>query len=133
RLAPRAAAQWLTQRLPARLAARAPSFVNLPCRGALRLWEVFLLSATIQLGMLPLLAYYFHRVSLTGPLANIPAVALTGLIVPLGFVTLGARLLWAPLGSALARPLGQLVGPLGAPVEWFGRWRGGSLPSPGPP
>ena len=133
RLDARAAAQWLAQRLPGRLAARASSFVILPCRGALRLWEVFLLSATIQLGMLPLLAYYFHRVSLTGPLANIPAVALTGLIVPLGFVTLGASLLWAPLGSALARPLGALVGALVASVEWFSRWHWGSYRIPGPP
>ena len=41
--------------------------------------------AVIQWGMMPLLAQDFHRVSLAGPLSNIPAVILTGLIVPPGF------------------------------------------------
>ena len=46
----------------------------LPVRAGLRLWEIILLSAVIQWGMLPLLAEDFHRVSLAGPLNNIPAV-----------------------------------------------------------
>jgi competence protein len=55
---------------------------------SLRLWDVVLLSLVIQWGMMPLLAGDFHRVSLIGPVSNIPAVVLTGLMVPLGFVTL---------------------------------------------
>ena len=47
-----------------------------------------MLSATIQMGLLPLLAENFHRVSIYGPASNVPAVLLTGLIVPLGFLTL---------------------------------------------
>jgi len=133
RLDARAAATWLAQRLPARLAARASALVTLPCTGVLRLWEVFLLSATIQLGMLPLLADYFHRVSLAGPLANIPAVLLTGLIVPLGFLALGVSLVWAALGSFLGKVLGALVSALVASVEWFTRWNWTSYRIPGPP
>ena len=133
RLDARAVVNWLARRLPVRLAARASSLVALPCAGALRLWEVVVVSATIQLGMLPLLAHYFHRVSMAGPLANIPAVLLTGLIVPMGFLTLGASLVWTALASAMAKALGALVAALVASVEWFTRWHWASYRIPGPP
>ncbi len=133
RLDARAATGWVERQLPDWLAPRAASLVVLPCAGALRLWEVVVLSFAIQLGMLPLLAHYFHRVSLAGPVANIPAVLLTGLIVPLGFLTLGASLIWGALASALARVLGGLVAALIASVEWFTRWPWTSYRIPGPP
>jgi len=133
RLDARAAAGWLARRMPARLCASATALVTLPCAGALRLWEVFVISATIQLGMLPLLAHYFHRVSLSGLLANIPAVLLTGLIVPIGFLTLGLSLLWTALAGAMAKVLGVLVVSLVGTVEWFARWRWTSYRIPGPP
>ena len=75
----------------------------LPIRAGLRLWEIVLLSAVIQWGMMPLLAQDFHRVSLAGPLSNIPAVILTGLIVPLGFLALLATFVWARLASLSSR------------------------------
>ncbi len=133
RLDARAAAGWLGRRLPSRLAARAAPLVTVPCAGALRLWEIFVLSFVLQIGMLPLLALYFHRVSLAGPLANIPAVLLTGLIVPIGFLTLGASLVWQALAGALAKVLGALVAALVASVEWFTRWGWTSYRIPGPP
>ena len=40
----------------------------------LYLWDLIVISAILQLGMLPSLAYYFHRVILAAPFANIPAV-----------------------------------------------------------
>ena len=61
-----------------------------PLRAAFYFWEIVFVSAILQLGMLPPLAYYFHRVTLAGPLANVPALVLTGLAVPLGFLTLAA-------------------------------------------
>jgi hypothetical protein len=76
----RAAAQWLAVRMPARIALRAGDLLVLPVRAGLRLWEIILLSAVIQFGMLPLLAEDYHRVSLAGPVSNIPAVLLTGLL-----------------------------------------------------
>jgi len=133
RLDARAAVGWLTRRLPGRLTRLALPLVTLPCSGVLRLWEVFLLSATIQLGMLPLLAHYFHRVSLAGPLANIPAVLLTALIVPLGFLALGASLVWATAGSAIGKVAGAFVTMLVASVEWFTRWNWTSYRIPRPP
>ena len=53
-----------------------------PFRAGLYFWEIVFVSAMLQLGMLPPLAYYFHRVTLAGPFANVPAVLLTGLAVP---------------------------------------------------
>src|SRR5260370_37434825 len=77
-------AAWLLR--PAALFGR--SILVVPLRAGLYLWQLIVISAILQLGMLPALAYYFHRVTLIGPLANIPALLLTGLIVPLGLFTL---------------------------------------------
>jgi competence protein ComEC len=133
RLDARAVARWLEARLPQRFASRAPLGVTIPCRVALRLWEICLISFVLQIGMLPLLTSNFHRVSLSGTLANVPAVLLIGLIVPLGFLTLGASLLWYSLAAALAALLGWLVALLAGTVRWFARWPRLSYRIPGPP
>jgi competence protein ComEC len=108
--------------MPQFLSARAGALVTLPIRAGLRLWEIVLLSLVIQWGMLPLLALDFHRVSLAGPLSNIPAVILTGFIVPLGFLTLLATFVWGRLALALGRILGLFASGLLATVGWFSRW-----------
>jgi len=133
RIEMRAAAQSVSGKMPARLASRASALLVLPVRAGLRLWEIILLSAMIQLGMLPLLAQDFHRVSLAGPMSNIPAVLLTGIIVPLGFVTLGMAVVWARAGLVLAKALGFCVGLLIATVEWFTRWPRLTYRIPEPP
>jgi len=117
----RAAARWLAARLPNRLAPGSPWLVTVPVRIGLRLWEIALLSIVIQWGMSPLLAQDFHRVSLAGPLSNIPAVLLTGLIVPLGFLTLVATFAWARLALAFGKALGFCTSLLLSTVEWFSR------------
>jgi competence protein ComEC len=133
RIETRAAAQWLAGRMPARIASRAGDLLVLPVRAGLRLWEIILLSAVIQWGMLPLLAEDFHRVSLAGPASNIPAVLLTGIIVPLGFVTLGMAMVWVRAGLVFAKALSFCVGLLIASVEWFTRWPRLTYRIPGPP
>lgn len=133
RIEMRAATQWLAGRIPARIASRAGDLLMLPVRAGLRLWEIILLSAVIQWGMLPLLAEDFHRVSLAGPVSNIPAVLLTGIIVPLGFVTLGMAMVWARAGLVLAKALSFCIGLLIASVEWFTRWPRLTYRIPGPP
>lgn len=84
----RAAANWLAAKIPARFENAASSAVTLPLRGALRVWELFVISIALQAGMIALMASFFHRVTLAGPVSNIPAVLLTAAIVPLGFLTL---------------------------------------------
>ncbi|HKV04545.1 MAG TPA: ComEC/Rec2 family competence protein [Candidatus Acidoferrales bacterium] len=133
RIETRAASEWLASRLPQRLAPHSSALLTAPVRVGLRLWEIVLLSAVIQWGMMPLLARDFHRVSLAGPLSNIPAVILTGLIVPLGFLTLALSFAWARLAFAFAKALGICAGLLLATVEWFSQLPHVSYRIPEPP
>jgi competence protein ComEC len=133
RIEMRAAAEWFGRRAPQRLAARMNALLSLPVRAGLRLWEIILLSTVIQCGMLPLLARDFHRVSLAGPLSNIPAVILTGFIVPLGFLALVATFVWTKLAVVLAKLLGICVGWLLATIEWFAHWPRLTYRIPGAP
>lgn len=133
RIEMRAAAAILASRMPARIASRANSLVITPVRVGLRLYELALLSLVIQWGMMPLLAQDFHRVSLAGPISNIPAVLITGLTVPLGFLTLAASLVWSRLAVLLAKLLGGCTAALLATVEWFSRIPRVSYRIPGPP
>jgi len=132
RLDVRAASRWLAARVP-RFDTWTDRIVALPLRVAFRLWEFVVLTMALQLGMSPLLAHYFHRVALTAPFANIPAVLLTAAIVPLGFIALSAELVWPALGHLLGRALSVLLGALDATVNWFARWPHGSYRIPGPP
>ncbi len=133
RLDLRAASAWLAAHLPARLAPRAERILAAPFAAGFRLWEILVVSTAIQLGVLPLLAEYFHRVSVYGPASNVPAVLLTGLIVPLGFITLMASFVWGGLARLLVHLLGALVGALIATIEWISRWPHASYRIPGPP
>jgi competence protein ComEC len=132
RLDARAAANWLAEHLPARVSRFAPALITVPCRVGLRLWELLVISAALQIGMLPLMAQYFHRISVAGFAANLPAVLLTGIIVPVGFVALFAGLLWGALGHVLGRLLAVLLGALIWSVHWFARapWVSYRVPSP---
>ncbi|HXN71119.1 MAG TPA: DNA internalization-related competence protein ComEC/Rec2 [Candidatus Acidoferrales bacterium] len=129
----RAMANWLSSHLPRQLASRTNELLSAPVIVGLRLWDIVLLSFVIQWGMLPLLAQDFHRVSLAGPLSNIPAVLLTVIIVPLGFVALLASFVWTRLALLLAKGLSLCAGLLLSTVEWFGHWPRLSYRIPGPP
>jgi len=133
RIEMRAATQWLAARLPQRLRPHSGNFVTIPLRAGLRLWDVVLLSTFIQWGMMPILAQAFHRATLAGPLSNIPAVLLTSLIVPLGFITLATTFAWARLAALLAKALSAATGMLLASVTWFSHWPRVSYRIPGPP
>jgi competence protein ComEC len=133
RIEMRTAAAWIAERLPRPAARFTPRLLIAPLRTSLYLWELTVISAILQLGMLPLLAYYFHRVTLAGPLANIPAVLLTGLIVPLGLFTLATSLVSHALAVWFAKLLGFFLAMLDASVQWFARWHGASYRIPEPP
>ncbi len=133
RIEMRWAAQWLAMHWPRISPFRAGWLLSAPVRVGLRLWEIVLLSIVIQWGMMPLLAEDFHRVSLGGPFSNIPAVILTCLIVPLGFVALLMTFLWSGFALILARALGVCAAALVGIVEWFGRLPRVSYRIPGPP
>lgn len=125
--------RWLTTRLPARLAKGAGTSAVATVGGAFRVWEIFVLSLVLQIGMLPMMAQQFHRIALAGPFANLLAVPITGILVPMGFVTLGAGLIYSRAAALLSVPLAGLARVLIHIVAWwagFARW---SYRIPGPP
>ena len=127
------AADQLEGRLPKPLARHALSMLVIPARWGLVLWELMLISLAIQVGLLPLLALYFHRVALAGPVANLPAVLLTGLIVPVGFVCLAVGSASLTLAGPLAALLRWLVALLTGIVSWFSALPRLTYRIPGPP
>jgi competence protein ComEC len=133
RLDLRAAAASMTSRLSARDAKWVQDFGVKGLEWSLRGAEMIALSVVLQFGMLPLMARDFHRVTVLGPLANLFAVPLTGVIVPLGFFTLGGAVIAPPIARVLAWPLGWLVALQGHVVGWFAGFAHGSYRIPGPP
>jgi competence protein ComEC len=132
RLDLRDAARVLTARLSARAAMWTQNAGVTGLRWTCRLCELFVVSLVLQFGMLPLMARDFHRITLLGPFANLLAVPLTGMIVPLGFCSLGIALVWRALGRVLALPLAWLVQLQGGIVHLLARVPGGSYRIPGP-
>src|SRR5262249_36577950 len=100
---------------------------------AFRTWELFVLSVVLQIGMLPMMAADFHRITLAGPIANLIAVPLTGVIVPLGFVALFSALVLVKFGLLIGVPLGWLTSALLYFVHWFADFSRWSCRIPGPP
>jgi len=132
RLEMRAAEGWISAHLPRSVAPLCSGLLAHPCRAALYFWEIIFISAILQLGMLPPMAYYFHQVTLAGPFANVPALLLTGLAVTIGFLMLAASLVSPPLAGFLAKVLGLILSMLDAAVRWFAGLHGASYRIPGP-
>ena len=133
RLDMRAVSVSLANMLPGWLHRRAPSITAAPVRAAVLIGETFVISAVIQIGLTPLLVDDFHRVAIVGLFANIPAVLLTGIIVPLGFAALGLSFLSEAIGRALARITGGAVFLLLKVITWFAGSRSVNFRVPGFP
>jgi competence protein ComEC len=97
-----------------------------------RVWELFVLTLVLQIGMLPLLASEFHRVTFAGTFVNFAAVPLTAIIVPLGFCALISGLLWPALEKLLAGALSIVTAGLLQVVQRFAQVRQLSYRIPGP-
>ena len=120
-------------RLGRRLEPHAMEIAGSTVRAGFAVWDLLLLSLVIQAGMLSLLAFYFHRVALAGPLANLPALTLTGVIVPLGFLCLAVGSVAVALAAPLALLLRGLVAVLQGTVAGFAAMHHLSYRIPGPP
>lgn len=129
----RDASAWVAAHLNRRLRRFSAPLLIYPAAAALYAWDLVAISLVIQLGMLPLLAAYFHRITLAGPLANVPAYLLTALIVPLGFLALTASSISRGLAHPLARILGIALSALERIVDWFAHWHRLSYRIPSPP
>ena len=129
----RSVASWFEAKLPTALALPTIQTGAGLLSIIFRLSEMIVLTLVLQIGMLPLLARDFHRVTLSGPLANLIAVPLTGILVPLGFVTLVVGLISQPAGLILGATLKWLTAVLIHVVDWIAQIPGWSYRIPGPP
>jgi competence protein ComEC len=137
RLDMRALSAAIARKIPGKFAARAsvyvPRAVTGPIRGGLIIWEALVISAVLQIGLMPLMTSNFHRVSLLGPFANIGAVLLTGIIVPVGFAALSISFLSISIGRVIGRVAGGGVTVLVKIVGWFAKFGWANVRVPMPP
>jgi competence protein ComEC len=129
----RDAVSLLSSRLRGRLAKLVEDGSANSMRVALRLSELFVVSVVLQFGMMALMARDFHRVSLLGPVVNLFAVPLTGLIVPFGFAGLVLGSLFRSAAKIVAWPLAWLVLLQHRIVTFFAGIPHASYRIPGPP
>jgi competence protein ComEC len=132
RIEMRAAGAWISAHVPRKLSGSGSGLLVSPFRAAIYFWEMIFLSLILQLGMIPPLAYYFHRVTLAGPIANIPALLLTGLVVPIGFLMLAVSLVSHAAAGVFAKLLSVILSLLDITVRWIAGWHGASYRIPGP-
>jgi len=125
-------ARVMERRLPLRIARATGSSLVGGLAFSFRVWELFVLTLVLQIGMLPLLASAFHRITFAGAFVNFAAVPLTAIIVPFGFVTLISGFLWPALGKILAAPLSLVTAGLLHLVQRFALVRQLSYRIPGP-
>jgi len=97
----RSLALWLASRLPQRLSKPTGDVIGDGLSLTLRVWELLVLTLALQAGMLPLMARDCHRIPLSAPLVNVAAVPLTGIVVPLDFLTLACGLVFMLLENSL--------------------------------
>ena len=124
--------QWISGQLPQRIAPCAEDTLVGGLSLALHMGELLVVTLALQIGMLPLMARDFHRITLSGPFVNLAAVPLTGVVVPLGFLTLASGLLFPALGKILAVPLAWVTMLLVHTVQWFAHFANGIYRIPGP-
>jgi len=99
---------WLWTRLPLRWAQES---LAAALRLALFVWEMVVISATVQIGLALPMAEYFHRVSFTGLSANLLIVPAMNAVVPLGFVAIFTGWHWTGLlAGALLRFSARIAG-----------------------
>lgn len=128
----RSVCAWTSSHLPWRVRRAAETVFVGGIGTAFRVAELLALTFVLQLGMLPLMARDFHRVPLTGLLANLFAVPLTALAVPLGFFAVGFGIIFSAAGKLLAAPLSWILWLLTHIVHWFANIPHGSYRIPGP-
>lgn len=110
---------WLTYKTAGSRARFLGDTFVLFIRASLGIWELIFLTLVLQVGMSPLMALEFHRVTLAGALGNLVAVPLTGILVPFGFVILLFGSISMTVATWLAVPLRWLTKFLIQAVAWF--------------
>jgi competence protein ComEC len=101
-------------------------------RGVFRIAEIFVLSAVLQIGLLPLMIVYFHRANPWSPLVNAFAVPWMTVLLPAAWCGIALALIpaKATIAGAVIRPL---AGWLLRLVFWSAAWPGAGWRVPTPP
>jgi competence protein ComEC len=71
-------------------------------RVLLFLWDLLLISVSVHLLFLPLMAFYFHRLIPLAPFTNLIILPFISLLLPLGFLVIMISLLLPGAGNSLA-------------------------------
>ena len=85
--------------------------------------ELVVISALMQIGLASLMAYYFHRVTVTGLPANILAVPLTGVLMPAAVAAVALSYVSPFLARLPALVAGIALDAMAGSVHWFGALR----------
>ncbi|MDX1639698.1 MAG: DNA internalization-related competence protein ComEC/Rec2, partial [Balneolaceae bacterium] len=80
--------------------------------------NLLVISAVVQVGLFPLLGYYFGEFSLVGPAANALVVPFAGVVVPFALALLPVTALWPAAGRLLNFPNERALSGLEQLVEW---------------
>ena len=99
-----------------------PRIIKYFPRLPLRISEIFVLSLSAQLGIIPIMATTFHRVTFSSLLLNYAAIPLVGIIMAVGYVFLLFSLLvssMAELTSVVLRFLINLLLACSHLLDWF--------------
>lgn len=75
----------------------------------LRISEIFVLSLTAQLGIIPIIATVFNRITFSSLVLNYAALPLVGVIMACGYIFLPFSLISSFLGQLLAEAIGYLI------------------------
>ncbi|MGD9344344.1 MAG: DNA internalization-related competence protein ComEC/Rec2 [Candidatus Aminicenantes bacterium] len=86
-----------------------PRVINKLPRLPLRISEIFALSLTAQLGVLPVVIFFFNRVTFSGLFLNLAAIPLIALIMAIGYLFLPLSLLAPFLANILAKSASSLI------------------------
>jgi len=89
--------------------------------------EFFLLTLAAQITTLPLIAYYFQRLSLISLVANVLILPAQPAVMVMGGLALTAGLIWLPLGQVVAWAAWPFTAYTIAFVEWFAKAPGASI------
>ncbi len=82
--------------------------------------DVILLSITVQVGLFPLLVYYFHQFSIVAPISNILAIPMTQIIVLWSIPCIFIGSISTSFGILINTPADKLLGLLTKFATWAG-------------
>lgn len=74
-----------------------------------KLQEMILLTISANIIILPIIMFHFNTISLTFVISNLLASPFMGILILLGFITIGISFIFYPLAKLLAMPLSFLI------------------------